>query len=678
MRIATLSLAIGLLSFTSNAQNHEWSFQIGGYDFERSGGIDVDAAGNVYVCGAIKNSVDFDPDTSTAILTDLGSNGDIFVAKYDNSGNYIWAFNIGVAGHDNATDIEVDDAGNVYVTGYYEWDVDFDPGPDTSMLYSISWRDIFVAKYNTDGDHLWSFSLAPGGNVDRLAGITLDQNANVIVTGYFQGLADFDPGPGIEQLTWAGSGDIFLAKYDNDGNYIWANSIGGPEFDWGKDVATDNNGNIYLTGQFQNTINLNGGSSSTLTANGGSDVLIAKYDGNGNYVWSHGFGSASTTSDDYDESGSSIATDGMNNVYVAGYASGGDADPGPGTAQLGGGAESDPFFAKYNSSGDLQWAHNISDQDEGKCRGIDVDHSGNVYVTGFIDGSFDFDFGPGTNILVGWDIFIAKYDTDGNHIWAFDAGDSAYDSGFGIAVDDTSNVYTTGVFYGIIDMDPDTGLAEIEHVGGRDVFVSKHSPCFSIVDNVSICTGPYIFPDGTSSDTSTIHASTWLTSFGCDSVIITDLTIVQIDTTVSIIGNTVTSNEVGATYQWLDCDNSNSPIFGETSQSFTASTNGNYAVEITLNGCTKTSDCVFISTVAVLENVPVNLKVFPNPFNGILNLEGGLSQIVAIEILDAIGRSLSTHTVTNTIDLGHLENGPYLLRLLLSDGSYILSSLIKN
>ena len=96
-----------------------------------------------------------------ASITEEG-NGDVYLAKYDNSGAHLWSFNLGFWGHDLGSDMVVDDQGNIYLTGYFRVDVDFDPGPGTAMLTAQGTRDVFVAKYDTDGNYQWAFNIAFG------------------------------------------------------------------------------------------------------------------------------------------------------------------------------------------------------------------------------------------------------------------------------------------------------------------------------------------------------------------------------------------------------------------------------------------------------------------------------------------------------------------------------------
>ena len=174
------------------------------------------------------------------------------------------------------------------------------------------------------------------------------------------------------------------------------------------------------------------------------------------------------------------------------------------------------------------------------------------------------DPGPGEAILVGWDHYVAKYTGGGDHVWSYDAGDTAYDGGWGIAVDDSANVYTTGVFFGTIDLDPDTGSYELVSAGGRDIFVAKHAPCASSTTTEDICAeSSYTLPNGNAVGAGLYPLST---SVGCDSVLLIAVEAIVLDTNVSQVGNTLIAAETDASYQWLDCNGD--PIPAATAQSF--------------------------------------------------------------------------------------------------------------
>lgn len=283
-----------------------------------------------------------------------------------------------------------------------------------------------------------------GTGIDWGRAVAADANGNVYITGEFSAVVDFDPGSGIDTFRSAGGRDVFLVKYDADGNYLWVKVIGGIAAEQAGSVATDANGNVYMTGRFNDTIDFGG--NSKLGSLGSTDAYIAKYDSAGNYLWAISYG---TIQDDY---GSDLAIDNQGNIYVTGkhYKSR--------TISIYTIWEPAAFVAKFDTDGNLLWDGSIVGNDN-VGNGIDVDPAGNVYVTGVLgNNSSDFDWGADTARLttVGLDdIFLAKYDKDGQYQWAFNIGSTASDYGNDITVDVQGNAYITGQFYNTIDVDPD-------------------------------------------------------------------------------------------------------------------------------------------------------------------------------------------------------------------------------
>jgi len=209
-------------------------------------------------------------------MTSVGSR-DIFIAKYDNNGNYFWAKSIGGTVLDESFIIALDGYGNLYITGYFNATSDFDPGVGVANLVPVGSRDILFAKYDNNGNYLWAKNI--GSTLDDFGySLAVDAVGNVYITGEFQGTADFDPGTGTANLTTNGSYDIYIAKYDNNGNYLWANKIGGTSSDAGNSITIDGSGNIYITGGFYGTTDFDpGAGTANLTSSGVSDIFFAKY-----------------------------------------------------------------------------------------------------------------------------------------------------------------------------------------------------------------------------------------------------------------------------------------------------------------------------------------------------------------------------------------------------------------
>jgi hypothetical protein len=371
--------------------------------------IAVDGNGNVLMAGGFGGSnIDFDPGPGTATFTALSS--DIFLAKYDNNGNYLWAKVIGGSGTENATGISLDATGNVYMTGRFQSTVDFDPGTGVANLNSVGSDDIFIAKYSANGAYLWAGSVGSTG-LDISNAVGTDAVGNAYITGYFQGAAtDFDPGPGTATLSSSGS-NIYFAKYNSSGNYVWAKVLYG-SVGFSNSLSADPLGNIYIAGVFTNSsldfdpglgvVNLNTGSSGA--------GFFAKYDSTGAYLLAKALvgGAAGIQS---------ITKNGQGKIFIAGQFGGGttDFDPGPNTVTLTSVAiGADVVFAKYDAAGNYIWAKQIvAPASSDYCNAVAIDGGDNVFIAGaYSSPSVDFDPGPGSATftpIYGQDLFLAKY-----------------------------------------------------------------------------------------------------------------------------------------------------------------------------------------------------------------------------------------------------------------------------
>ncbi|MFC1731129.1 SBBP repeat-containing protein [candidate division KSB1 bacterium] len=321
-----------------------WAKSIGGVSSDRSFSITCDIMGNIYATGRFINTVDFDPGTATFNLTSSGGE-DVFILKLNGSGNFVWAKSIEGSFNNEGRSITTDDSGNVYLSGNFEGTADFDPGSSTFNLTSNGLWDIFLTKLDNLGNFIWARSFGGTGR-DGLNLITIDPSGNIYATGKFQSSVDFNPGAATFNLTSNGDYDIFIQKLDANGDFIWAKSIGGPNYDQGESIITDTSGNIYVTGYYQETADFDPGSSTfNLSSNGAEDVFILKLDDLGNLIWAKSIGGPLF------DAGNSITNDTHGNLFLSGYFQGlADFDPGTSTYNLTSNGNEDVFVVKFSQS----------------------------------------------------------------------------------------------------------------------------------------------------------------------------------------------------------------------------------------------------------------------------------------------------------------------------------------
>jgi Beta-propeller repeat len=391
---------------------------VGGNGFRSDGNsIITDAMGNVYVTGLFGETVTF----GTTPLTSSGLT-DIFVAKYNNTGILQWVRKAGGTGIDNSLSIKLDSSGNIYIAGTFESTATF----DLTSVTSSGTSDIFLAKYDNSGTLQW-VQKAGGASYDYGFSLAVDGSGNIFVTGDFNGTATF----GTATITSTGGDDIFIAKYNSSGVLQFVQKAGGGGYDYGSSIALDNSGNIYITGAFNGTSTFGNYS---ITSAGGNDIFIAKCNSTGVFQWVQKIGGTES------DTGTSLAVDGLGNVYFTGYFQG---TINIGTTSITTAGSIDFLVSKYNTLGYFEWTkHN-----NGQGTGITLDATGNVYVTGNFTGTTSFG-GTTLNAVGENDIFITKYNNSGLQSWVQKAGGASGDFPKSITTDAQGNVFVTGGYFG--------------------------------------------------------------------------------------------------------------------------------------------------------------------------------------------------------------------------------------
>lgn len=434
-----------LFSMGTNAQTLDWVGSMASHTASASAhniepyAMAQDANQDIYVVGRFRETADFDMGTGTTLLSSVG-NYDAFVAKYDVNGNFIYAFRLGststsVTANTQAYDIAVDAAGNIIVVGEFRGvGINFAPlgGTSTSFTSNVSGNnsDAFVVKYNSAGQCIWGMQYGIGNSNNELYGVATDKSNNIYITGR---LDDNDPsnatGINVNPLGTAhtmntNGADIVLIKYNASGLHLWDANIGSSSNLEYGYGITISGANLYLTGEFQSLAEFNPLGTSMTRTSVGS------YDG---------------------------------------------------------------FLAQYAlANGICNWVNRLGDSGSDEARKSSVDAAGDVYVTGAFSGTVDFDpsLGGTNNVSSSGstDIFVAKYDASGSHLWAFPIGGSSTDYGYDIDVDG-AHVYATGKFKGTSDFDPSGSLATITAKGSSttdEAYLAKYTTAGAYVNAFTI------------------------------------------------------------------------------------------------------------------------------------------------------------------------------------------------
>ena len=347
----------------------QWIHSAGGHGGDVGHGIGIDAAHNVYVAGEVEQTANYGGGIT---VTSAGAN-DIFLAKYNPSGVIQWVKRWGSTGNDKALSVAVSPAGDCFITGYFSLSVSF----GGTQLNSTGSRDVFLAKVNSSGTVQWA-KRAGGNGDDKAEGISLDVNGNIYLAGSYTNSASF----GGTNISNSGNYSAFVAKYNSNGSIQWVKSAGAccdtTQF---RAVTVDDNDNVYAAGNFQSTVNFGNNS---FTSSGSKDVILVKYDSNGNLIWARQGGGSD------EDIAYGIVADNINNtIYITGNVS---AAGHFGSFNYTIAGFKDIFVAAYDQSGNVLWdkINGGGHRDIGSA--ITVDKLGYIYTTGLFNGTAYFDF----------------------------------------------------------------------------------------------------------------------------------------------------------------------------------------------------------------------------------------------------------------------------------------------
>lgn len=467
----------------SNSSNeildHEFAIQFGNEDSAEGIDVAVDGAGNIYALGFFEGTLTYETDTGLEEIVSHEHEKQM-VTKIDRSGNILWVNNLNVSGEE----ITVDSVGNVYLTGSFRGEVDFDPSPDTQHLKGSSTSDIFNAfllKLDTDGNFVWVKTIE-GEGAQEASSIAVDMLDNIYVSGTFNGKTDFDPSEKVSYSIGQSEQTGYLLKLDSDGQYLWVHTFGGRAEMQPRQLAVSNNNFAYITGYFEGKAVFGSAEEEhTLKQVGNNgNVFISKVDQSGNFIWAKRFEKECDLQSERAHNQLrvyGIAVDTDDNIFVTGIFEGtADFDPGVGTADLVSKDRRDIFIAKLDSFGDYQWAHGFGGPDTQSAFDICIDSEDSVYITGRFKNTIEFK--SGTKVvklesLEDYDGLISKHDASGNHIWSRSIQGSGRTSLYSITVDTNKNIYVTGSFDNFIDLDSSTGLINLISLGQNDMFITK-------------------------------------------------------------------------------------------------------------------------------------------------------------------------------------------------------------
>lgn len=642
--------------------------------------IKADSAGNTYVVGSFTNTADFDPGPGTALITARTDGfttyvADGYVAKYNPQGVFLWVRTIGGNGDEQANRVELDAAGNVYVVGTLGEEsatVYFDTaanGPTMNKnANGFNYTEPFVAKYDNNGTFLWARNFG-GGGYDVGNALTVSKDGTAVYAGAM-----------VSPMYATDINGMLLQKFDAaTGDQVWRKYLKGSGILSPLGMVLDTQENLYVTGalNYADTVDFDPSPNvvNWVSAGGSSNAFLAKYDSAGNYIWVQG-----GLQMDANRAGQSqyMTIDEDNNVYITGYFNGELTMDSSATIVLQNVNANDGFTAKYDSDGHCIWANSYGSVSNEGSDGIALDRAGNVIITGTFRFTVDFNPGAGIDTLVSAgsaDACWVKYDPAGNYLQAGRLGGTNDDWGRKLGVDGSGNIYICGdVRSRPATMEPGTAADTLRAYGVQDAYIIKLSCNDTSTTHLTVveCGESYSF-DGQLLNASGTYTRRYPGLLGCDSTVILNLTLNPVpEAIITVDVDTLGTTQPYSTYQWMK---NGTLISGATQAKYTVTENADYQVIVTnANGCIDTSEVYIVTNHGVniknTNQLKAQVQVYPNPSNGKLNIKAPVA--VRWELMSVDGRMLQKgNGRSQIINLAHLSEGVYLLKILDQDGNFV-------
>ena len=618
-----------------------WSKTVGSSKSESSYDLNIDINDNLIVTGTFFQSLDCDPGPNSMTVVTNGYD-DMFVFKWNNAGNCLWAKSIGGAYGDYGRSACIDVDGNVFTTGYFSDTVDFDPGIGVHKVGTTGINDIdyFIQKLDSNGNFKW-VNTSADPNINSGSFISNDQNGGIYHIGLFSDTVDFDPGPNVYNLMTQTS-CFFIQKLDSSGNFIWVKSFSGGYHTQPTSLHVTASMDLYITGYLKDSINFDiRNSTNTLYSKGQEDGYFVKM---------------TPCTPDYTTDTLIVCDSFYWAVTGTTFYNSGSYQ---GVTYNSTGCDStiNLYLTVINSTTATQVVQS--------CDSFIWVANGQTYYQGGIY------FDTITNLAGCDSIRILNLNISNTVFKSFSV--NSCDSF--VWVQKGQTYYASGIYY-------DTLISSDNCDSIVSITLTINSTSYSNTTNVE-CDSFYWDADSITYYISGNYTSVLSNTNGCDSIIQLALTIISINDSVAQNSVSLFSMENGANYQWLDCSNNNYPINNAINQSFTPDSNGLYAVEISKATCIDTSNCYLISGIGFdnIESDYYAVVVYPNPTFGKVFIQSHLPQRdIHIRVRNLLGEIIMESNIKSKDEINfyiHQPKGVYFVDLLFRNGDIRTFKLIK-
>lgn len=642
--ISPILVALGLLTldtFDCQAQGViQWENNYGGSDRDKLNSIQTTQDGGYIMAGATW-STDHDVTDTTGYPTNY------WIVKLDKKGNIDWEKTFGGSSWDLVSSVKQTPNGNYIVVGSTK-------SSDFDISNNYGNYDIWVLKLDSKGNILWKKNY--GGSDDDYASevvVTADNNY-VIAANTESDDQDVCNSYKEDPTYW-------ILKINSSGKLIWDRCYGGSDIDRADDLIKTNDGGFLMAGQSYS-------SDEDVSINyGKSDFWLIKVDSTGQLEWENSYGGSGyernpviekAPNDGYLLAGNISEYDSVTDHHISDYY-----------------GNEDIWVAKLDKNGNLFWSENYGGSSIDGVETVEALSDGGFMIGGETS-SEDYDvsntYGDGT--LSQQDSWLIRLDDSGNILWENNYGGNGNESCKAIQqINDSS--FIVGGWSSSNDIDV------TENYGGGDFWVFRlndtQCPVYNSVD-IEACKDFQISGSSEEWSTSGIYKDTFKTTANCDSIVMIDLRIIrdEMDTSVTKVAGNLQAVLQDASYQWLNCDDNYSPVQGATERIFNPPFSGQYAVEITKEGCSDTSSCYQVGTTSIQAKEAGNhVKIYPNPAKDELTIKTAFSkgENITIKLFSLFGKEISvlkTGRVTNHLNnfnLKDIASGTYLLKVTTKD-----------